>query len=113
MKEDQPFEREIAEAIHREYELVRRQARVPPAELIWMRAQMRAREEAARKSALPILLAQAVGVAAFAGLFISLVSRLSLPQLQLPQIPPMLVEVVVGSWLVLAPLALYLAFSRE
>lgn len=103
----------LIEAIRREHELAGRQARVrvPPAELVWMRAQMRAREEAARKAARPILIAQALGIAVSVGLLISLVSQFSLAQL--PQIPLPLIEVVVGSWLVLAPLALYLAFSRD
>lgn len=103
----------LIEAIRKEHELAERQARVrvPPAELVWMRAQMRAREEAARKAARPILIAQALGIAVFVGLLISVVSQFSLAQL--PQVPLPLVEVVVGSWLVLAPLALYLAFSRD
>jgi len=104
-------EHDIAELIKNDYEAARRQARVPPAELVWMRAQMRAREEAARKAARPILIAQSVGIAAFLGLLVSVVSRLTLAQL--PQIPLMLVEVVIASWLLLAPVALYLTFSRE
>jgi hypothetical protein len=110
-QEDEIFEREIAGLIKHEYALAQQQARVPPAELVWMRAQIRAREEAARKAARPIFVAQSVGIAAFAGLLVSVVSRFSLAQL--PQLPLALVEIVVGSWLVLAPLALYLALSRE
>lgn len=108
--DDKRFD-EIADAIHEEYERAQRQARVPPAEVIWMRAEMRARQEAARKAIRPILIGQAVGVAACAGLLIALLSRFSLTGL--PQLPLMLVELVVGSWLVLAPLALYLALSRD
>ena len=52
-----------------------------------------------------------VGIAAFLGLLVSVVSRLTLAEL--PQIPLMLVEVVIASWLLLAPVALYLTFSRE
>jgi hypothetical protein len=102
---------DIEKLIQDEYARAERQARVPPAELVWMRAQIRARQDAARKAALPILIAQSVGVAAFAGLLVSTVSRFSTSDL--PQVPLTLVEVVVGSWLALAPLALYLALSRE
>jgi hypothetical protein len=51
------------------------------------------------------------GRAAFAGLLVSIASRL--PLAQLPDIPLPLVELVLGGWLVLAPVAVYLAFSRE
>jgi hypothetical protein len=101
----------IAQLIQNEYALAQREARVPPAELVWMRAQFRARQEAARKAALPMVIAQSVGVAAFAGLLVATMSRFSIADL--PQLPMLLVEVVVGSWLALAPLALYLALSRE
>jgi hypothetical protein len=108
---DELTEAEIARLIQDEYADAQQQARVPPAELVWMRAQLRAREEAARRAALPILIAQSVGVAAFAGLLVSMVSRFSVSDL--PHVPLMLAEVVVGSWLALAPLAVYLALSRE
>jgi hypothetical protein len=39
-------------------------AAVPPASIVWWRAQMRAREEAARTAARPIAVAQGVGLAA-------------------------------------------------
>jgi hypothetical protein len=108
---DELTEAEIARLIQDDYADAQQQARVPPAELVWMRAQLRARSEAARRAALPILIAQSVGVAAFAGLLVSMVSRF--PVSDLPQVPLTLVEVVVGSWLALAPLAVYLALSRE
>jgi hypothetical protein len=101
----------IAKLIQNEYALAQQDARVPPAELVWMRAQFRARQEANRKAALPIVVAQSVGIAAFGGLLVSRFSIADLPQM--PQLPMLLVEVVVGSWLALAPLALYLALSRE
>jgi hypothetical protein len=104
----------IAKLIQNEYALAQQEARVPPAELVWMRAQFRARQEANRKAALPIVVAQSVGIAAFGGLLVATVSRFSIADLpQMPQLPMLLVEVVVGSWLALAPLALYLALSRE
>lgn len=104
-------EAEIAEAIHKEYAHAQQQARVPPPEVIWLHAKMRAREEAARRAARPIVIAQSVGAAAFAGLLVSLVGRLSLSPVS--QMPIALIEVVLCSWLVLAPVALYLVFSRD
>jgi len=72
---------------------------------------MRAREEAARRVVWPIVVGQAVGIAALVGLLVALVSHFTLSQL--PRIPLAVIEVVLGSWLVLAPVALYLALSRE
>jgi hypothetical protein len=45
------------------------------------------------------------------GLLVSLMGTLA--PLQTLQIPLGLIEVVAASWLLLAPLALYLAFSRD
>jgi hypothetical protein len=72
---------------------------------------MRARQEATRRAVRPIVVGQAVGIAALAGLLAALLSRLSLSQL--PQLPITVVGAVVGSWLLLAPIALYLALSRD
>jgi hypothetical protein len=110
-RNDELFEAEIAKLIEEEFSRARQEARVPPAELVWLRAQMRAREEATRRAIRPIVVGQAVGIAALAGLLAALLSRFSLAQL--PPIPIALVEIVVGSWLLLAPIALYLAFSRD
>ena len=109
--EDERIEAEIAAAIQKEYALAQQQARVPPVEIVWMRAELRAREEAARKALRPIVIGQAMGVAACAGLLIALGSRFSLSEL--PPIPVSLIAVVAGGWLVLAPLALYLALSAD
>jgi hypothetical protein len=43
-------------------------ASVPPSGAVWWRAQMRARQEAARKAARPISIAQAIGVACALGI---------------------------------------------
>ena len=110
-KDDERFEKEIAELLRGEFAETARSARVPPAEIVWMRAELRAREEATRKAVRPLVFGQALGVAAFCGLLVALLSRF--PVTDLPRLPIGLVDVVVGSWLVLAPLALYLALSRE
>jgi hypothetical protein len=110
-RDDELFEAEIATLIQEDYAQARQEARVPPAQIIWLRAEMRAREEATRRVIRPIVVGQAVGIAALAGLLVALLSRISLAQL--PQIPLAVVEVVLGSWLLLAPIALYLALSRD
>jgi hypothetical protein len=110
-RDDELFEAEIAKLIQEEYAQAQQQARVPPPELVWLHAEIRARDEAARKAVRPIVVGQAVGIAALAGLLAALLSRFSPPQL--PQIPVTIVEAVLASWLLLAPIALYLALSRD
>lgn len=110
----------LADQIRREFEHTQQHARVPTPEIVWWRAQMRAREEAARTVARPILFAQAVAVAALIGLLISVVGRLTLPVLSwagLPSFPTSLplvpIAIAAVCWLVVAPAALYFAFSRD
>ena len=93
---------------------------MPTPEIVWWRAQMRAREQATRTAARPIVFTQALAIAALLGLLVSVIGRLSLPmfswtdfisrQSPLPILP---LALVAGCWLVLAPVALYFAFSRE
>ena len=58
----------IAPLLAEDADVARQQANVPDAGLIWWRAQMRARAEAARTAVRPITVAQAVGFAAAVGL---------------------------------------------
>jgi hypothetical protein len=84
---------------------------------------MRARQDAARRAARPILFTQALAIAAVIGLLISLAGQLSVQTFQnwswsgfaiLPaDIPVLPLALVLGFWLVLAPVALYLTFSRD
>jgi hypothetical protein len=112
----------LAEQIRREFEETRHRARVPTPEIVWWRAQMRAREEAARKAARPILFTQALAIAALIGLLVSVAGRMTLGAIRWPaldvfgvsQTSALLpVAIVAGCWLVLAPIALYYAFSRD
>jgi len=110
----------VAQMIRDDFEQTTRHARVPTPEIVWWRAQMRARQEATRAAARPILFTQALAVAALIGLLISIAGRLTLPAfswsgfasipLHLPLLP---IAIAAGCWIVLAPLALYLAFSRD
>jgi hypothetical protein len=108
-----------------EFEHTQQHARVPTPEIVWWRTQMRAREEAARRAARPILLSQALALAALIGLLVSVVGRLTLPAFALSRFGEAgsaltiswttLTPIVIATacWIVLAPLALYLAFSRD
>jgi hypothetical protein len=112
----------LAERVRAEFEQTTRDARVPTPEIVWWRAQMRAREEAARKAARPILFTQALAIAALLGLLVSVGGRLTLGSIAWPTIDVLDVSqtssllpiaIVAGCWLILAPIALYYAFSRD
>ena len=110
----------LADQIRREFAHTQQHAHVPTPEIVWWRAQMRAREEAARTAARPIFFTQALAVAALIGLLVSVVGRLTLPVMswagfpELPAALPILpIAIAVGCWLIVAPAALYFAFSRD
>ncbi len=110
----------LAEQIRCEFAETQQQARVPTAEIVWWRAQMRAREEAARTAARPIFFTQAVAIAALIGLLVSIVGRLTVPALSWAAFPAMptglpLLAIAIAAvcWLIIAPAALYFAFSRD
>lgn len=110
----------LAKRLRDDFEQTTRQARVPTPEIVWWRAQMRARQEATRAAARPILFTQALAIAALAGLVISVAGRITLPifswtalmpiRESLPLLP---IAIVAGCWLLIAPLALYFVFSRD
>lgn len=111
---------QLAQQIREEFGHTTRAARVPTAEIVWWRAQMRAREEAARKAARPILFTQALGIAALIGLLVSVAGRLTLPALSFADMPSLsaglpLVYIVIAATfcLLVAPLVVYLALARE
>ena len=110
----------LAKRLRDDFEQTTRQARVPTPEIVWWRAQMRARQEATRAAVRPILFTQALAIAALAGLVISVAGRITLPifswtslmpiRASLPLLP---IAIVAGCWLLIAPLALYFVFSRD
>jgi hypothetical protein len=110
----------LAEQIRREFADTERQAHVPTPEIVWWRAQMRAREDAARTAARPIVFTQALAVAALIGLLVSVVGRLTLPAMSFagfPELPAGLpvvpIAIAAACWVIIAPAALYVAFSRD
>ncbi len=108
----------VVALVHDDFLRCQREANVPTADIVWLRARIRARDEAARIAARPIIFTHAIAIAALVGLLLSAGSRFSLgywtPVLDgLPM--PMLIPLVIalaGS-AILAPVALFVAFSRD
>lgn len=110
----------LAQQIRDEFEHTVRHARVPTPEIVWWRAQMRARQDAARKAVRPILFTQALAIAASIGLLLSAAGRLTLPALPFVELSPVsvglpVVYVIIGAafCLFVAPMAVYFALARD
>lgn len=110
----------LAQQIREEFEHTTQTARVPTPEIIWWRSQMRARQEAARKAARPILFTQALAFAALIGLLVSVAGRFTLPALSFAGLTPlsvgapfMYIVIAAASCLLIAPLAVYFALARD
>ncbi|MFI5179123.1 MAG: hypothetical protein ACHQO8_11190 [Vicinamibacterales bacterium] len=89
-------------------------AAVPSAGLVWWRATIRARAEAARTAEQPITVARIIGAACIAGALCALAISV---WTQVPELPHVsataLVALVVAVGVVFTPLALVLALSRD
>lgn len=110
----------LAAQVRADFEQAACEAPVPTPEIVWWRAQVRARENAARTVVTPIVLAESLGLAAAAGLLAAFAGSTVLPGLTSLQLhdaslnlPLLAVGLVAGCWAVLAPLVLYFAFTRE
>src|SRR5688500_1045787 len=68
---DAEIEAIVAEAIAAEASLARSEAAPPSSAIVWWRAQMRARQEAALAAARPITIVHALAIAAGTGLMLS------------------------------------------
>jgi hypothetical protein len=71
---DEQIEAIIADAIAAEASSARREAQPPSSAIVWWRAQMRARQEAARTVERPLTVVHGLAIACGAGLLLSLVS---------------------------------------
>ena len=69
---DAEIEAIVADAIAAEAALARGEAQPPSSAIVWWRAQMRARQEAARMAEKPITIVHALSIAAGVGLMLSL-----------------------------------------
>jgi predicted anti-sigma-YlaC factor YlaD len=131
----------VARAFRDEHEAAWRNARVPPSGRVWWRAEMRARQEAARKAAQPITFVQGIAGACAAGIVAALISfvwpavweslgivaalrsgkdAFNAGLLQLAalstSLPPQILlslAIALAAALVLTPLALYFVFSEK
>jgi hypothetical protein len=112
---------DVAAILSDDHDRASAEARVPPSAVVWWKAQVRARQEAARTAARPIAVAH--GVAGAAALAVAAVVAAAIWQ-RLPALPsvpdlaplaaaawnhaPLLLLLLVP-WLVLAPVAAWLA----
>jgi hypothetical protein len=103
---------------------------LPSADVVWFRAQARARAEASRQAARPIAVMQAIGFASAAAVISVLIGVMAywvwthadwlqaLPDLQLVSLDSMGLAIrgtllAIGLWLILAPVAVYLVASDD
>ena len=108
----------VVALVHDDFVRAQREANVPTADIVWLRARIRAREEAARIAARPIVFTHALAIAALVGLLVSAGSRFSfgawtpaLEGLPMQMLIPLVIALAGSA--VLAPVALYVAFSRD
>jgi predicted anti-sigma-YlaC factor YlaD len=125
----------VVSALRAERDRLRRSTIVPSAGLVWWRAQLRRRQQAALKAAAPVTAVQAAAIVAAVVLAVVLATSVApfvgMPSLSawVPQMPswaeasgmlttdfPMLgygLMLGVTAWLILGPVALYFALRRD
>lgn len=125
----------VAAAVIGDRDAAGSQARIPSAGIVWWRVQLRAREEAARAAGRPLAFIQGVAASVALWLIVSLVRALPVEYVSgwrtwvssaLPSVTftmadlaritatvPLVVFILVGVWLVLAPVAIYFAAADE
>ena len=126
---------DVAAALLDDHEVAWRDARVPPSGVVWWRAQLRAREDAARAAARPLAFIQGVAASVAVWLVVALVRAVPPAYLStwrawvtelVPDITvrmpdmarvtgaiPLSILVLLAAWLVLAPVAIYFAVVDE
>ena len=129
---------QVAAALLGDRELAWREARVPPSSVVWWRAQLRAREDAARTAARPLAFIQ--GIAATVAVWVVVMLLRSVPQpivaawltwargllpdatltladasslLHVAGAIPIAILCLLAAWLLLAPVALYFAVADD
>jgi hypothetical protein len=125
----------VVSALRAERDRLRRSTTVPSAGLVWWRAQLRQRQQAALKATAPVTAVHAAAIVAAAVLAVVLATNVApfvgMPSLSgwIPQVPswvaaprtfttdfPLLrYGLMLGAtaWLILGPVALYFAFRRD
>jgi hypothetical protein len=122
---------EVAAALHQDHEVAFAEgSAMPSADLVWFRAQARARADASRQAARPVAIMQALGLAGATGIISLLIGAVAYWVWQRADWltaasvwEPIGVDVMglairgvllaVGLWLLLAPVAVYLVASDD
>ena len=126
---------DVATALLDDHEVAWSDAHVPPSGVVWWRAQLRAREEAARAAARPLAFIQGVAASVAVWLVLALVravppaylstwrgwARGLVPDItvRMPDMAsvtgavPLSILVLLAAWLLLAPVAIYFAVVDE
>jgi hypothetical protein len=125
---------DVATALKSDQDAAWPDARVPSAGVVWWRAQLRAREDAAHAAGRPVAFIQGVAASVAVWLAIALFRAVpaeyvtewrvwltglfpdatpSMSGSTLTAVAPLVVFVIVGAWLVLTPIAIYLAVEDE
>ena len=124
---------DVAAALAEDRDAASCDAQVPSAGVVWWRAQLRAREDAARAAGRPVAFVQGVAASVAAWLAVALFRAIPagfaaewrawlanvLPGFTMADVSrvtaagPLVVFVIVGAWLLLAPIAIYFAFGDE
>ena len=124
----------VAAALLDDGEVAWGEARLPPSGVVWGRAQLRAREEAARAAARPIAFVQGVAAACALWLVVASLRAVTLPAMpdwrgwlgalrtsaassipDLTQVTAggMVFVLIAAAWLLLAPVAIYFAVHED
>jgi hypothetical protein len=116
----------VADSIHKDYAGQLHSARVPPAGLVWWRAELRLRQQAVRTAERPISVVHAFGGACAVGVVLALAGsvlpwtkewmRIWMPGWLggLSRLPAIGLSIAgLGALLVAAPIAIYLVFSDK
>jgi predicted anti-sigma-YlaC factor YlaD len=123
----------VAAALRSERDIAWEEASLPTSDVVWLRAQLYARAEAARVASRPIAVVQAVGVACAVGAIAAVVGTsfwwlrswiawlgdtaallASAPTtFEMAAVASRGILLAVGVWLVLAPVAVYLAATED
>jgi hypothetical protein len=111
----------VASLVANDYQATLRTARVPNSGLIWWRTQRRARQEAVRTASRVITIVQAIAVAAGVAIAMGIIAATSRALSFTPSdlSPTILAQwgipllIALAAWLALAPVAVYLAVSKD
>jgi hypothetical protein len=126
-------DQDVVAALQEEWDDAWDEAAVPNANVVWLRAQLRARAEAAQLAARPIVVVQALGVACAIGAAAGVIGTMAWwlrswaawlssaaaviagadSSLEMATLATRGILLALAVWLVIAPVAVYLAATEE